>query len=198
MHRSFVARREQSGRFDDDLHAEPAPRQLGRVAFCQHLHRLAIDEDGAVLDFDLVAELAVDGIVFEELGEGGRVGDVVDGDDLEVLLGQGRAQEHPAYPAESVNPDFYRHRSNPPHEIAAFRTLDKSAPYVQILRRAASRMQWAWGKGNHFIEMRNPPWVPAGVTPAPSDLAYGRLKMRVAFLITWAPRTAGSTRRRFA
>src|SRR5271155_2720127 len=36
------------------------------------------------------------------------------------------------------------------------------------------------------------------VTPAPSDVAYRRLKMRVAFSITCAPRTAGSVRRRFA
>src|SRR5208282_5858132 len=88
----------------------------------------------------------------------------------------GTAQEHPADPAESVNPDFYRHRSNPPLRIAASRTLDKSGPDVQILRRAASRMQWAWRKGNHFIEMWNPPWFP---TSKDRDSSLRRLRSRM-------------------
>jgi hypothetical protein len=52
------------------------------------------------------------------VGESLRIGDVVDGDDFEFFLGERRAQEHPADAAESVNPDFYRHRSIPPVRVS--------------------------------------------------------------------------------
>jgi hypothetical protein len=68
-------------------------------------------------------ELAVDGIVFEEMREGGRVGDVVDGDDLEVALGESGAHEHPANSAEAVNSNFNRHRSILPREPRAKRVI---------------------------------------------------------------------------
>ena len=86
MHRGLVARREQSGRFDHDLHAELAPRQLGRVALGEHLERLAVEHDLIAFGLDLVAQRAVDRIVLEQMREGGGVGDVVDGDDLDVFL----------------------------------------------------------------------------------------------------------------
>ena len=135
MQRGFVARGEQSGRLDYHLHAEFAPRQLGGVAFGEHLQRLAVEKNAAAFRFDFVAQRAVNRIVLEQMREGGRVGNVVDGDDFDVLFGQRRAQEHPADPAESVNPDFYRHRSNPPTALwKSARTLDKFARDVQILR----------------------------------------------------------------
>src|SRR5208282_1475150 len=104
--------------------AQLAPRQLGGVTLGEHLQRLAIEQDRPAFGFDLVAERAVDGIVLEQMREGGRVGDVVDGDDLEVSFGQRRAQKHPADSAESVNSDFYRHRSNPPTTISLKRASD--------------------------------------------------------------------------
>ncbi len=111
MHRGLVTRREQAGGFDDHLHAEFAPRQFGGIALRQDLERLAVEENNTAFGLDLMAQRAVDGIEFEQMRESGRVGDVVDGYDLEFLFGQGRAQEHSADPAESVYPDFYRHRS---------------------------------------------------------------------------------------
>ena len=114
MQRGFVARGEQSRRFDNDLHAKFAPRQLGRIAFGQHLQRLAVEKNSPALSFDLMTERPVDRIVFEQMRERGRVGNVVDGDDFDIFFGQRRPQKHPADPAESVNPDFYRHRSIPP------------------------------------------------------------------------------------
>ncbi len=109
MRRRLVARREQSGGFDHHLHPQLAPRQLGRIAFREHLERLAVDHDVAALDLDLMPEPAVDRVVLEQMGERGSVGDIVDRDDFEVLFAQRRAKEHPADPAEAVDPDPDRH-----------------------------------------------------------------------------------------
>src|ERR1700688_3507108 len=114
MQRRLVARGEKSRRFDDHLHAELAPWQLAGIALREDRQLLAVEEDMAAFGFDFMLEDAVDRIVFEQMREGRRVGDIVDGDDFDFFLSQRRAEEHPADSAESVNPNLYRHRSIPP------------------------------------------------------------------------------------
>jgi hypothetical protein len=43
--------------------------------------------------------------VFQEMGEGGRVGQVVDRNDVQVLASQRRPKKGPSDPSESVDPN---------------------------------------------------------------------------------------------
>ena len=75
---------EEAGRLDDDVDAEVAPRQRGRVALGEHLDLVAVDDQHAVADGHLARERAVDRVVLEQVAERPGVGDVVDRDDLDV------------------------------------------------------------------------------------------------------------------
>ena len=79
-----VALREQAGRLDHDVDAEVAPGQRRGIALGEHLDRLAVDDDRPVALGDLAREAAEDRVVLEQVGERAHVGDVVDGDELEL------------------------------------------------------------------------------------------------------------------
>ena len=49
---------EAAGRLDDDVHAEVAPRQVGRVALREDLDRLAVDDDLVAVDLHVGVEAA--------------------------------------------------------------------------------------------------------------------------------------------
>ena len=78
---------EEAGRLDDDVGAEVAPGQLGRVALGEDLDVLpstVISSSSAVTS---QRQPAQDGVVLEQVGQGRVVGQVVDGDDLDVGAG---------------------------------------------------------------------------------------------------------------
>ena len=105
---------EEAGRLDHDVDAEVAPRQRGRVALGEHLDLVAVDDQGAVGDGDLARERAEDRVVLEQVPERPRVGDVVDGDDLDVRARLVRcAEDVAADAAEAVDPDAYSHGLEP-------------------------------------------------------------------------------------
>ena len=98
---------EAAGRLDDDVNAEVAPRELGGVALLKHDDRLAVDDDLVAVELDLGVDAARDAVVLEQVGERRVVGEVVDGDDLEVAaLGKCGAEEVTANAAEAVDTDF--------------------------------------------------------------------------------------------
>ena len=84
--------------------------ELGRVALGKHPHLGAVDEDVVVVRLDCARVAAEDRVVVEQVGQGRRVGDVVDRDDLEVGLPlRGRAEDVPSDAAEPVDPHAYAH-----------------------------------------------------------------------------------------
>jgi len=58
---------EATGRLDDDVDAELAPREVRRVALFEDLDGLAVDGDGVSIVRDLGVEAAADGVVLEQL-----------------------------------------------------------------------------------------------------------------------------------
>ena len=95
---------EEAGGLDDDVHAQLAPGQLGGVAVSQHADGLAVDDDVLLVVGDLSVQTTHDGVKLEEVGESLDVGEVVDGDDLEVdSLLQSGAEEVAADAAEAVD-----------------------------------------------------------------------------------------------
>ena len=123
MRLGFFAVGEEAGGFDDDVHTERLPRQRGEVFHrAEAFDLVAIDHDdvgfferrAALFRGDGVLKFAVDGIVFDLVGEIFRVGrNVHDRDDINRLAEQAliteRLKHHPADPAESIDCNFYCH-----------------------------------------------------------------------------------------
>ena len=76
---------EQSGRLDDDLCAELLPGNVGRVALSGDLNLAPVDDERLFARLDLTWIVAVIAVVFEEVGVGRRVEQIVDADDLDVI-----------------------------------------------------------------------------------------------------------------
>jgi hypothetical protein len=98
------ARTELAGRFDHDVDAEVRPWEVGGVALRERADLEVSGLDDAVLGGDRAREATVDRVVGEEVGERGSVGDIVDGDDLDVGAGlDGRTHDAASDAAEAVD-----------------------------------------------------------------------------------------------
>ena len=100
---------EEAGGLDHDLCADGGPVELGRVALGEDLDLLAVDGDEVGAVGDLVLEVAEDGVVLEEMGQGGGGGQVVDGDEFDVGVAEGGAEDVAADAAEAVDAYLYCH-----------------------------------------------------------------------------------------
>ncbi|MPM54121.1 hypothetical protein SDC9_100894 [bioreactor metagenome] len=100
---------EPAGGLDHHVGADVTPRDARRVGLGEDADETVADLQVAAVGGDAV-EVAADGVPFEQGGEGGGVGEVVDGDHLDVCaVGQGGAQVGAPDPAESVDTDAYGH-----------------------------------------------------------------------------------------
>ncbi len=99
---------EEAGGFDDDLRADGGPvRAWQGFAFGEDLDLLAVDGDEVFAVGDLVLEIAEDGVVLEEVGQGGGGGEVVDGDEFDVGVAEGGAEDVASNAAEAVDAYLY-------------------------------------------------------------------------------------------
>lgn len=117
---------EQAGRFDDDVHAQIFPRQ-GGGAFLdgQALDLLAVDDQRVVLGKagvgllanDRPRELALGGVILQQVGEVIGRDEVVDGDHLDLLAQQtliaDRPEDQPTNAAEPINTNTNCHSVAP-------------------------------------------------------------------------------------
>ena len=100
---------EEAGGFDDDLGADGGPVELGGVALGEDLDGLAVDGDGVSPCGDVVLEVAEDGVVLEQVGEGGGGGEVVDGDEFDVGIAERGAEDIASDAAEAVDANLDCH-----------------------------------------------------------------------------------------
>ncbi len=106
---------EDTGGLDDDVDTEVAPRQRrGPLFDFERLDLGVADDDGVLaLEADVLGQPAQDGVELQQVRQAGVVGEVVDGNDLDVgvlaqrLLRRQRTVEVTADAAEAVyaNPD---------------------------------------------------------------------------------------------
>ncbi len=75
--RGGVAVGEPSRGLEHHVHSQVLPRQLRRILLRQHLHFVAIDDDGALGGLDIAIEAAMHRIVFQQVRQGLRIGEVV-------------------------------------------------------------------------------------------------------------------------
>jgi hypothetical protein len=115
--------REQSSRFDDDLHSQAAPWQLRGLFGTDHFDFIAVNYEDVILGLvggglcgsDFAIEAALGGIVFEKVSKIVSGHDIANSNDIDVfanepLLGDG-AKNQPANPSEPINCNFYSHTS---------------------------------------------------------------------------------------
>ena len=89
-------------------HGSAAGSRLG-----EHLEAVAVDHEVVAVDLDRARVRAEDRVVLEQVGERLRVGEVVDGDEVDVGAGRlGGAEEVAADAAEAVDADAYGHGRN--------------------------------------------------------------------------------------
>ena len=76
---------EMTGRLDDDVDAEVRPRELSGVALAEDCDLVAVDHQAAVGDVDAARVVPVHRVVFEQVSERRRVGEIVHRDEVDVL-----------------------------------------------------------------------------------------------------------------
>ena len=91
MRAGGLAGAELAGRLDDDVDAVVAPGQCGGVAFGADRDLVAVDDHGVAEVVDVVAQRAEGAVVAQQAGQRRGVGDVVDGDDLDVVARRARS-----------------------------------------------------------------------------------------------------------
>ncbi len=105
-----LAAGEQAGRLDHHVDAEVAPGQRRRIALGEDLQLLAVDRQRSLPRLHRAWEAPQDRVVLEQVGESAGVGDVVDGDEVEVRArGVGGAEEVASDPTEAVDADLHCH-----------------------------------------------------------------------------------------
>src|SRR4029453_10885283 len=100
-----------------DVDLELFPRQCARVPLGERAQPVLADYQLLAFDPDLVRQPAEDGVVLEQVGEHARIAEVIERDHLDVgsRMGQRRAEEATAYPAESIDsyPNSHERISSP-------------------------------------------------------------------------------------
>ena len=105
---------ETPGRLDHDVDAELRPRERCRLALGERADLLIIDPDHAVGVRHVRGEAPEHRVEPEQMCQRRRVGDVVDGDDLDVgAMLVGGADDASADAAEAIDGDTSRHVQSP-------------------------------------------------------------------------------------
>jgi hypothetical protein len=105
---------EEAGAFERDIDAISLVRQLGRIALGRHVDALAVDDQVVAIDLDRALERTVDRIALEQAGVGFRIGQVVDRDEFEIMVGalDDRARDIAPDAPETVDRNLGRHVRN--------------------------------------------------------------------------------------
>src|SRR5579863_1410694 len=94
---------------DNHLRADRFPIQLRRILFREDFDLLAVNADGIRLGGNLVLQIAEDGVVLQQMSQRLGIGEIVDGDKLEVGVVEGGAKNVAANAAKSVDAYFNCH-----------------------------------------------------------------------------------------
>src|SRR5262245_26393651 len=108
--RRGVAVGEEPGRLEHHVDAEILPRQLRRILHRQHLELVAVDRDAVLFGFDACVQVSKHRVVLQQVGERMGVGEIVDGDEVNLAIAERRPHDVPADAAEPVDsyPDSHR------------------------------------------------------------------------------------------
>ena len=118
MHSGFIAVTEDTGRFDNNLNTQFFPGELRRVALRENLNLFAVHDQVCTIGADVAGKGAMNRIVFEQMGQGGGIGQVINGDNIQAVGLRNNPQHIAANTSKSVNRNFYRHSFPPWGQIS--------------------------------------------------------------------------------
>ena len=106
----ILALREEAGRLEHDVDAEIAPAERGGIRLVQDEDLVAVDDEAVVGELEGARVGAEDRVVAQQVRQRVVVGEVVDGDPLDVgLCRLGGAEDVTADAAEAVDSNTYGH-----------------------------------------------------------------------------------------
>src|SRR5262249_58227784 len=111
--RRGVAVGEQPGRLEHHLDAEILPRQLCGILDREDLEFVAVDRNRVLLRFHRRVQIAEHRIVFEQMRECLRAGEIVDRDEVDLPVAERSAHDVAPDATESVDSYPDRHRYPP-------------------------------------------------------------------------------------
>ena len=112
MRLRFLFRGEEARALQHNVYADLCPGQVFRILFGQDLDPLAIDGDGSFIGFNGVALVtALRGVIFQQVRQHLRAGEVVDRDDLVAFRAEHLTERQTADPAKTIDRNFYCHNS---------------------------------------------------------------------------------------
>ena len=100
---------EAAGRFDYVVDVVLLPGKFCRIFFGCNKNFFAVDEEVIAFGGDGMGVFAVDGVVFEKVGEIVRWDEVIDGDNIDFFGLEGNAKNHSADTPEAVDGDTFYH-----------------------------------------------------------------------------------------
>jgi hypothetical protein len=112
---ALVLRAVETGALKNNVYADLAPRKLGSVSLSIDLKGLAVYGNGVSLIVSLygvkiltylAAVTALSGIILEKVGEHGRLGKVVDSNDLITLSAKHLSERKTTDTAKTINSNF--------------------------------------------------------------------------------------------
>ena len=77
---------EQAGALEDNVNTQLAPGQLGRIAFCEDLDSIAVDDDVTAINLNRAGELAMRRVVARQVSVGLGITKVVEGNHIEFVV----------------------------------------------------------------------------------------------------------------
>ena len=83
---SLFAIAKDAGALDDDINAHLTPGQLAWIALAEHFQPVSIDRQISIDLFNRAIEDAVVGIIFEQVGHGMHITQIVYGDEVESIV----------------------------------------------------------------------------------------------------------------
>src|SRR5579862_6843311 len=103
---------EAAGGFEHHLRSHRVPGQLGRILFREHAEAAPVYANAVGAGADVVAQVAQDGIVLEQVGQGFGVGQVVDRHKFDIAVIERGTQHVAPDAAESINAYFDCHKTS--------------------------------------------------------------------------------------
>ena len=100
---------ELSGGLDDHLSSDGVPGQGSGIFFLENFYDLAVDRNTVGAGGDFVRQVAEDRVVLEQVGQSLGIGEIVHGDEVEVLVGERGAENVASDASKSINANFYGH-----------------------------------------------------------------------------------------
>jgi len=134
----------EAGAFEDDVHAQLAPGQLGRVRHLVDDDLLAVDNNVVVLAFTLVEIdrvtgghiVALGGVVLEQVREHFGGGQIVDGNNFVTFGTEHLTERQTADTTKTIDCNFNRHKIAPPYITAGKPLASRRKKYLHTFHSA--------------------------------------------------------------